>query len=123
MSLTKWHEGHRVTLLENGAQRPGPALGVFDGSTYAVAETVLTPGDLVVLFTDGLYEVESPDGELYDQSRLLQAIRTRASLPTERIFDETMAEVRGFSGKETFADDVCLVGAEINPLAADETNA
>lgn len=102
-----------VTLLEGPGTHPGPALGVFEGSKYAVQECAAAAGDVVVLFTDGLYEVENPRGELYDQSLLLKAVQQKAHLPVEQIFDQTLEEVRRFSVSHGFVDDVCLVGVEI----------
>lgn len=102
-----------VELLGQSGQRPGPALGLFEGTTYPVQEFRVAEGDLIVLFTDGLYEVENADGELYDQELLMKAIETRAEQPTESMFDETVEEVLGFSATRTFSDDVCLVGIEV----------
>jgi sigma-B regulation protein RsbU (phosphoserine phosphatase) len=107
-----------VELLGHSNQRPGPALGLFDGTTYPVQEFRVAEGDLIVLFTDGLYEVENAHGELYDQHLLTKAIETRAALPTETIFDETVDEVLRFSATRTFSDDVCLVGIEVCRLGA-----
>jgi sigma-B regulation protein RsbU (phosphoserine phosphatase) len=103
-----------VSLLENPGQRAGPALGVFGDSQYAVRETTVAAGDLLVLYTDGLYEVENAAGQLYDQPLLHQVIQARAQLPTDELFDQTVAEVRAFSATQSFADDVCLVGIEVD---------
>ena len=54
----------------------GPALGLFAEAAYAMGECSLAEGDVILLFTDGLYEVTSPDGEEeYGQPRLLAAAR------------------------------------------------
>ncbi len=96
--------------------RPGPALGVFDDSVYVTHETRLAARDLVVLFTDGLYEVESAQGELFDLTHLQRALQKRAKLPAETFFDEMLEEVRRFSATGGFEDDVCLVGMEVERL-------
>src|SRR5439155_618822 len=44
---------------------PGPPLGVRDNVTYAVAQAPLAGGDLVLLFTDGLYEVDGAGHDEY----------------------------------------------------------
>ena len=67
----------------------------------------------MVLYTDGLYEVENQAGELYDQPMLVQSIEHRTAEPTDGIFDHTIREVQEYSGTPTFTDDVCLVGVEI----------
>ncbi len=93
--------------------RPGPVLGVFDDCKYTSYETGLEPHDLVMLFTDGLYEVEGMDSEYYDQSSLIASVRRRMLMPTGALFDETIDEIRQFSADHSFGDDVCLVGMEV----------
>lgn len=111
---------HMVEWLAGGQQRPGPALGVFDNTVYRTHETEIAERDLILLFTDGLYEVESADGELYDQTLLLHAVERRMDLPPEQIVEETLGEVRAYSGTRAFEDDVCLVGMEVQRLGAPE---
>ena len=94
----------------------GPALGLFPDAAYAAFEFPLAPGDLVLLFTDGLFEVVDVSGEQeYGQERLLDAARERMRLPPARLCDELIAEVRAFSGGAEFEDDVCLLGMEVKP--------
>ena len=107
-----------VDPLDGGGKRPGPALGVFDHTAYVTHSTRIAPRDLVLLFTDGLYEVESPRGEFYDQARLEQAVERHLQRNAEQIFDETLVEVRRFSATETFIDDVCLVAMEVHRVGA-----
>jgi sigma-B regulation protein RsbU (phosphoserine phosphatase) len=93
-------------------QRGGPALGLFGQSAYATSRCPLAEEDLVLLFTDGLFEVVVADGEDYGQERLLAAARERMPLPLPKLLDELLADVRTFSGGKEFDDDVCLLGME-----------
>lgn len=106
-----------VTPLNGPGTRPGPALGVFENSQYAQQESAVQPRDLVLLFTDGLYEVENARGEFYDQDMLLQSTRHRLQRSAEELIDQTLDEVRQFSVTRGFIDDVCLVGVEFMRLA------
>jgi len=72
----------------------------------------LTTGDLIMLYTDGIYEVSDPHGEEFGQERLLAAVQRRVHLPDQVLFDELLREVQRFSGTKEFQDDVCLVGVE-----------
>jgi serine phosphatase RsbU (regulator of sigma subunit) len=101
-----------VEPMRDAVSRPGPALGVFEDSVYSACQRMLAAGDLVVLFTDGLYEVAGANDEEYGQERLLEAVRKRMDLPPAQLFDELLAEVQRFSGGKEFVDDVCLVGME-----------
>ena len=100
--------------------RPGPALGVFEESEYPLSRSALARHDLIVLYTDGLYEVEGAAGEEYGPDRLLAAVRQRVDLPVEQLFDELLADIRQYAGKQGFVDDVCIVGAEVVRVASAE---
>ena len=106
------HGAAQVLPLANAGGRSQPVLGLLEGSAYETSEVRLSPGDLVMLFTDGLYEVENPGGELYSQALLVADVQRRSGLPAPQLFDELLAEIRRFSRKDRFDDDVCLVGME-----------
>jgi phosphoserine phosphatase RsbU/P len=91
----------------------GPVLGIFEDAQYCTGYCVTAVQDLVVLFTDGLFEVEIANGEYYGQERLLAAVHNRMSLPAGELFREVLAEVQERCVSREFADDVCLVGMEV----------
>jgi sigma-B regulation protein RsbU (phosphoserine phosphatase) len=99
----------------NGA-KCGPVLGIFDGPEYATGTCRLMPKDSVLLFTDGLFEVEGAGGEFYDQPRLLGAVKSRANLPARDICTAVLDEIQQFSASREFSDDVCLVAMEVERL-------
>ena len=93
---------------------PAPALGVFDDAVYVTSTRPLTPGDLLLLYTDGLTEVADAQGHEWEETGLLQALERRGQLGTEQLLDHIIAQARGFSGGGHFEDDVCLVAMELN---------
>jgi sigma-B regulation protein RsbU (phosphoserine phosphatase) len=104
-------EAKRVALLGNAEGKSQPALGLFEDAVYLTTEQKLTPGDVVMLFTDGVYEVEDEREELYTQAMLVRDVQKRMQLPVGQLFDGLLKEVREFSAGG-FTDDVCLVGME-----------
>ena len=103
--------------LCGGSERPGPALGVFKEAVYEMHERPIAPHDLVVLFTDGLYEVEGPHDTFFNHEMLIELLVRNGSKPTEKLIDDTLGEVRDFALGHTFTDDVCLIGVEIERTA------
>ncbi len=103
--------------------RHGPALGLFEDSTYPTCCCPIAENDLFVLFTDGLFEVDDRGQEEFGQERLLSAVRQRARLPADQLFDELLTTIRKFGSGKEFDDDVCLVGMEINWLDHPESRA
>ncbi|HEX8234515.1 MAG TPA: SpoIIE family protein phosphatase [Abditibacteriaceae bacterium] len=107
-----------VEPLPNAQSTSGPALGIFKEAHYQNSMCQLHLNDLVMLFTDGVFEVEGPTGE-YGEDRLLKAVDARRGMPTTSLFDDLLAEVQQFSGSAEFEDDVCLMGVELAHLGAD----
>ena len=98
--------------LVNATGRSQPALGLFDDPPYTTSETTLAPGDFLMLFTDGLFEVQGQDEELYSQERLLLDVKNLLRQPPGILFDELLTVIRGFAVNGQFDDDMCLVGMD-----------
>jgi len=108
----------KVEALKNTTRKTQPALGLFAKAAYHTSETSLSPRDLVMLFTDGLYEVSAANRELYTEAMLANAVRNRLESAAALLFDEVLAEIRAFAVSHEFDDDVCVVGMEFTPSSA-----
>jgi len=100
----------KIEPLTNASTRSEPALGLFDNPSYQTSEVTIAPGDFVMLFTDGLYEVQGFNEELYSQERLMLDVQNLLPKPAGQMFDELLEAIRTFSVDHEFEDDVCLVG-------------
>ena len=108
------HAGQVLQVL-NASGKSQPALGLMEDTRYQSSEILLSPNDLLLLYTDGLIEVQSPKSDLYTQQLLQGAVSRLIQAPTAELFDQMLEEVRQFSGGAPFTDDVCLVGIELTP--------
>lgn len=99
----------KVEPLSTHGHKPGPALGVFADQRYEMFREKLLPGDLVMLFTDGLFEVEDVNGDTMDQDRLLEIVREKMHLPPAELSAAILDAVKQHAADGQFADDVCLV--------------
>jgi PAS domain S-box-containing protein len=116
---------HRATgiaepLRFQGAQ--GPVLGIFPAATYQNSHGTASANDLVVLFTDGLFEVETAEDDYYGADRLLAAVRKRMHLAARQLFGEVVAEIQGSCISGKFTDDMCLLGVELRRTGLDDSN-
>jgi len=109
-------ERDRTDTYPLNGSKHGPALGLFDDGVYPTSHSELSPHDTLLLFTDGLYEVEGPDGDIYDYRRLLEAVSRHRELPAFQLCNEVIEEVQRFSAGRHFSDDACLVAMEVGPL-------
>jgi sigma-B regulation protein RsbU (phosphoserine phosphatase) len=101
-----------VEPLANATGRSQPALGLFDDPPYQTTEVKLLPGDFLMLFTDGLYEVQGQNEELYSQERLMLDVKNFLTRPPGVLFDKLIEVIRTFAVNGEFDDDVCLVGMD-----------
>ncbi|MBV8351586.1 MAG: SpoIIE family protein phosphatase, partial [Verrucomicrobia bacterium] len=105
------HTGVAEPLPFQGPQ--GPVLGIFERAAYHNSYAEASANDLVVLFTDGLFEVEMADDDYYGAERLLAAVRKRMHLPAGQLFAEVVAEIQHSCVSGQFTDDMCLLGVEL----------
>src|SRR5207249_5262 len=105
-----------VEQLRFASDASQPALGLSDDVVYTASESSMTAQDLLLLYSDGLYRVAGPQGEEFGQERLVEAVRRRENLPTEKLFDDLLEEVHSFAQSREFGDDICLVGLQVERL-------
>jgi len=108
--------GHNRPLLFRTAQntsevlpRGGRALGWFDPLPLETIERRLNPGDVLVLYTDGLTEAENLHGEPYGESRLVETVHRAAGLPAAEILKRINTSVASFMGAAPPFDDTTLL--------------
>ncbi len=102
-----------VLPLQNLESGPRPALGLFDKTVYPPCQCTLEPGDFIMLFTDGLYDVEGPKEEMFNTDWVFNEVKKRIQQPVSQLFDEILEQIKQSSPEGRFADDVCLVGMEV----------
>jgi sigma-B regulation protein RsbU (phosphoserine phosphatase) len=106
--------------LLNASGKSHPALGLLEAARYPSSEISLAPNDFVLLYTDGLVEVQNGKEELYTPQLLLAAVQQRLPLPAPRLLDELLDEVRHFAVDAQFTDDVCVVGMDFEGAGSKE---
>jgi phosphoserine phosphatase RsbU/P len=102
--------------LSFNRSRPDPALGIFGNAEYHGCSCELRAGDTLLLFTDGLFEVQGPDGRYFEQSGLLESVRRNVGLRCGALCERLVNDVKQFAATKDFVDDVCLVAIEIDHL-------
>jgi sigma-B regulation protein RsbU (phosphoserine phosphatase) len=118
--LTYANAGHnsaylyRMSTNEEIWLRPsGPAIGLMEGFLIQKREVQLEPGDILLLYTDGLTEATSPDGTFWSEERLAEIIRENANSSAEQLVQKTMGALREHTHGNPFADDVTLVISKV----------
>lgn len=96
-------------------QAPGIALGlaVTAGREWGEGHIPLQSGDKVLLYTDGLTEARDLQGARFEHQRLKSVLGRAATLDVQEMVDATYASVVTFAGRDTFGDDIAMVGLEV----------
>ncbi len=101
-----------VCFLATEQSSCGPALGVFADEPYEEQQCQLAPDDLLVCFTDGIYEVLDKSGEEYGSGRVIESVRRHIHQPLDKLLGSMVTDVESFSeaGDANLDDDICLLG-------------
>jgi serine phosphatase RsbU (regulator of sigma subunit) len=115
-SLTYARAGHDRPLLLDpavGQCRPlaadGMALGFVEDVFLEEARVDLRPGEMLVLYTDGIIDAESPEGEFFGVERLCQTICGAGTLGAQALCDLLFGQVGGFQAGAGQFDDMALL--------------
>ncbi|MGA8229943.1 MAG: SpoIIE family protein phosphatase [Candidatus Acidiferrales bacterium] len=95
--------------VERLDQKGGPVVGLMMGCQYEQAEIALAPGDVVVMYTDGISEAMNRCLEEWGEKRLVEAVRETGGLPAERVIGRIMQAANAFAGGAPQSDDMTLV--------------
>lgn len=87
----------------------GGVLGVHEDFTYEQQSTDLSPGDLVLLYTDGVSEAENEDGEQYEDDRLIELLRSERQRPPSDIVTTLIEDLTEFTGSPEINDDLTVI--------------
>ena len=85
-------------------------LGMFEDWECSTAEVELHPGDTLVLYSDGVPDALSDEGEEFGEHRLAELLRANERLDPPALLRALIESVKAFSGREQ-EDDITLVVA------------
>ncbi len=97
--------GSEVLRLEEG----GPVVGLFGPAQYSQSSIQLQAGDTMVLFTDGISEAMNNEEEEFDETRLIEAVRSGPTLTANDLIDRVIECCDRFVGGAPQHDDMTLV--------------
>jgi sigma-B regulation protein RsbU (phosphoserine phosphatase) len=117
--------GHEPPLLVRADGSPiacligsGPLLGAFVDLDIPEVRADLGPGDLALLYTDGVTDARSVDGERFDEWRLFDTVESVRGATAREVVDAVCSAVARFQGPTEPADDITIVAIRRLPPAA-----
>ena len=108
--------GHNPPLLLRGQnverlRATVTVLGLFDKWECQVAEAQLLPGDILIIYTDGIVEAMNADHEEFGEATLLGILRERQRMDARSLLSAVIDAVQQFSAGEQ-SDDLTLLVAQ-----------
>ena len=94
--------GDGAALLPLGGRGKGPGLGLLADAEYGVESIPLAGVMTLLLFTDGIYEVENAEGEAFLQNRLVRTVGKVRGAGLEEQLDAILSEVKSFHRRGWF---------------------
>lgn len=120
-ALTYVNAGHNPPILchaANGSfeelEATGIAVGAVRDAGYASGKKVLSTGDVLVLYTDGITEAENTRREMFGEERLRAAISKVRGMDSKTIITKILHEVKEFSGEQPQSDDITLMVIKVD---------
>jgi sigma-B regulation protein RsbU (phosphoserine phosphatase) len=118
--LTYCNAGHNppVLIRRDGVRRletGGLILGLFPHATYEEETLAMEPGDVLVIFSDGVTEALNATGEEFGETRLLPCVEAARERSAADLLDAILAEVRTFTALAVPHDDITALVLRYQP--------
>ena len=120
-TLSHSNAGHPWPLVRRGSSRavealvspdPEPAAGLVENFGYTSSTTPFEPGDCLLLYTDGLFEASNAESVMYGEARLREFVGRDFDVPGAVLIDRLIGDIRVFTGRSEFEDDICALAVE-----------
>jgi sigma-B regulation protein RsbU (phosphoserine phosphatase) len=121
--LTYCNAGHNPPLIfrnKGNAGEPvgwllptGAAIGLVEESPFRVQTIGFSPGDILLLYTDGVTEARNHQGEEFGQEGLAAFVRQEANLSAKDLVQALWSALQGYTNVQQMADDVTLVACKV----------
>ena len=87
----------------------GVALGMFEHSKFASVDTMLAPGETLVMYSDGITEAEDPAGRPFEESGLELVVERYAEQGPAEIGIQVLKAVEAHAKASRFIDDLTIL--------------
>ncbi len=110
--------GHNPPILVRGSgeaqmlEGGGPVLGILSIAPYCEMTLQMEPGDLLVLYSDGVTEANNPNYDEFGEERFIEVLRRHRRERSEEIVEAATKALAEFASGAPQADDITMVAAK-----------
>jgi sigma-B regulation protein RsbU (phosphoserine phosphatase) len=99
----------RATPSVQSLEHTGVPLGIFQGMSWQIGLACFQPGDLLVLYTDGVTEAENANHEFFGSEGLVGVIRENLGKSAQEVHETIIRGLHEFAGSWSQCDDITLM--------------
>ncbi|MBR4763322.1 MAG: serine/threonine-protein phosphatase, partial [Lachnospiraceae bacterium] len=117
--LSAANAGHEYPALKRGdgefavfKDRHGFVLGGMEGMKFKEYEILLSPGDKLFVYTDGVPEANDPDGNMFEVKRMIEALNKDPDASPAQILGAVRGEIGKFVREAEQFDDLTMLCLE-----------
>jgi sigma-B regulation protein RsbU (phosphoserine phosphatase) len=126
--LLHWNRDKRELTMANAGSIPpmicrhgerlkprleGIPLGLLDGRVYDEVTLQVEPGDVMLLYSDGIQDQQNPAGEEYADIRLFKMLKQHCGEQPKAILDAIFADIDRFTDGGPMTDDQTMVAIKV----------
>ncbi len=114
--VTYTNAGHNPPLIKRASGEVeevpdlhGPLLGVLEGREYGESTLTLAPGDVLLIFTDGVTEAMDTGDNLYSDERLMQTVQDISEISADSVLKTVRSSVDEYALGAEQSDDITMI--------------
>ncbi len=123
--LTYTNAGHLPIVIVRPDETPsflecdsGMALGIMEDIEFQNNSHVLAPGEIIMMYTDGVTEASNNNGEEFDFSRLIEVFKQHPDISPEQLTKNLVSEIKRFVAGAPQSDDITTLCLKYKPEVA-----
>jgi sigma-B regulation protein RsbU (phosphoserine phosphatase) len=93
----------------------GMALGILDDTGWGHSTVQLSPGALLLLYTDGVVDAQSPQQDRFGNEQMLDVLRASFGRSAQEVQEDLLTSLQRFMGDEPQFDDITVMTIRRNP--------
>ena len=120
--LTYTNAGHLPIAVVHPKSEPsflecdsGMALGIMDDMEFCDNKYTLSPGEMIMMYTDGVTEAANPVGEEFDFSRLIEVLKAHPLTTPKLLMHEIFTAIKKFANGAAQSDDITTLCLKYRP--------
>ncbi len=100
-----FRQSGRMATLDTG----DIILSTLEDYSYSESTTQMNPGDVLILYSDGITEAFNEDDQQYGEERLIETVKDNINEPARTLTVRIVSSVREFAGTREQSDDITLM--------------